>query len=151
MAHLRMAYLQLRAHPFHEAVRRMRGGIQRLNRVHGVEATQPGGYHETLTLTWARLVERALLGTDDVADFDAFIARNPELLRRDRALDHYSRQRIGSARARREFVLPDRSPLPSGDRSASVRNRSGRRKDLAAALADPASRHSTGPSRRTRP
>lgn len=135
-AHLRMAYLHLRRYDFRDAVRRIRRGIRRLNRANRVVDSEAGGYHETLTLAWARLVAAGIAGLRPDADFAAFIARNPGLLARDRVLDHYSRERIDSARARREFVLPDRAPLPAEATNATVRNRSPRRKDSAVAPSD---------------
>ncbi len=111
-AHVRVAYLLLRESTFPEAVRRMRRGIRRLHFEHGAEDSENSGYHETWTLAWARLVAAAITPADDRTPFDAFVAAHPELLERDRALLHYSRERLLSARARREFVLPDRRPLP---------------------------------------
>lgn len=121
--HLRMAFLYLRAHGFPEATRRLRLGIQSLNRAHGTLDARDGGYHETLTLTWARLVEHARLRTGPSASFDDFIVRNPELMARDRVLEHYSQERLRSPQARREFVLPDRAPLPAIPLSGSAPKR----------------------------
>jgi hypothetical protein len=150
-AQLRMAFLLLRRHEFHDAVRRIRRGIRRLNRANGVVDSEAEGYHETRTLAWARVVAAELADLAPEDDFAAFIARNPALLDPDRILLHYSQERIGSVRARREFVLPDRSPLPLPATPRTIRNRSTRRKDSAAASAD-TPRRPTGHqrSRRTR-
>ena len=111
-AHLRIAFLHLRQYPFGDAVRRMRRGIRRLNRAHGVVESDAAGYHETLTLAWARLVAAALATAPPEAHSHAFLAANRELCRQELVLRHYSPERLGSPRARREFVLPDRAPLP---------------------------------------
>ena len=120
-AFLRVAYLELRARALPDAVRRIRRGVQRLERAQGVGAGDPRGYHETLSLAWARLVGAALADVDPAADFDSFIAVHPELLALDRVLQHYSRERLASRRARLEFVLPDRDPLPHAEPSTGSR------------------------------
>ena len=115
-AHLRVAYVQLARASFAEAVQRMREGIPRLNRAQGVPNTDSSGYHETLTVLWAGLVAERMGG--ESRDFEAFIAEHPELLRKELALEHYSRETLLSVRARREFVPPDRLPLAIGERAA---------------------------------
>jgi hypothetical protein len=113
-AQVRTAYLSLKEEPFPEAVRRMRSGIQRFFARYGGEADpEAGGYHETLTLAWARLVAAAMARVDYAADFASFISVNPELLLEDRIQEHYSQERLSSPRAQREFMLPDRAPLPA--------------------------------------
>lgn len=79
-AHLRMAFLLLQRHEFREAVRRIRRGIRRLNRANGVVDSETEGYHETLTLAWARIVAATFADQPPDDDFAAFIARNPALL-----------------------------------------------------------------------
>ncbi|MGH0032035.1 MAG: hypothetical protein ACQGVC_19765 [Myxococcota bacterium] len=103
---LRVAWEVLRTRPFAAAVPRVRRASLR-----GVE-------HATLTLAWLRLVDAGLAHADEAAreDLDAFLAGHPHLRDPDHVLVHYSPARIGSARARREFVLPDRAPLPRSAR-----------------------------------
>jgi hypothetical protein len=93
---LRAAWTELRQHPFAEAVARIR-----------TEAR-----HATRALAWARLVDAAIARTGPGPDLDAFLLQNPELRGSDPLLAHYSPDRLDSERARREFVLPDRKPLP---------------------------------------
>jgi hypothetical protein len=106
------------------------------------------GPHETLILAWARLVEQALSQTGSFGDFADFLGGHPELRLRERVLDYYSPERLRSARAHREFVLPDRAPLPTAP-GIPVRNSSPRRKDSDARSPDPASRIDHPFSRRT--
>ena len=44
---------------------------------------------------------------DAGGDFDEFLRDNPDLLSRDLLARWYSPDRIGSARARRAFLMPD--------------------------------------------
>lgn len=136
-ARVRMAYLILRCDDFASAIGRMRRGILRFNSRNGVSNTSSRGYHETLTLAWARVIASASASAPPDADFATFIASHPDLLRKERILRHYSRERILSARARREFVLPDRDPLPVAPaREAST--------EQPEALAGDVSSHMTG-------
>ena len=149
--HLRIAYLALCVQPYPQAVRRLRDGIRRLDRAHGIPEGDERGYHETLALAWLRLVAAALDSGTPGADSRSFLAMHPELGREDRVLEHYSPDRVRTARARREFVLPDRAPLPAL-RPPTVGNRSDPRKDRVADLDDPAPRahgHILKASRRT--
>jgi hypothetical protein len=52
---------------------------------------------------------------------DAFIEANPALLDTRIMLTHYSRERLFSDAARREFVEPDLAPIPP---AAPLRSRS---------------------------
>lgn len=105
--YLRVAWSELSRRAFHEALPRIRAGVA------------PEAAHATLEIAWARLVAEAL-GSDleraariPATGLDAFLAAHPELRNPDRVLRHYSPERLGLARARHEFVLPDRLPLPS--------------------------------------
>jgi hypothetical protein len=133
-AYLRVAWSELSRHPFHEAIPRIR------------DRAASGAAHATLELAWARLVGEALASGGPGADFDAFLAAHPELRDPERVLRHYSPERIGQERARREFVLPDRLPLPALTPGAprrarvaapGVGERSDRGRDSAAGPAEP--------------
>ena len=115
-AHVRLAYVLLVRLPYEAAVQCLREGIPRLNRSQGVADTATSGYHETLTVAWAALVAERV--EDEALDFDTFIARHPELLRRELVLDHYSRERIFSLQARRGFLPPDRRAVGVLERAA---------------------------------
>lgn len=152
---LRAAFLALRRHGWPEALRRVRRGIRHLDRVHGLRDGDPRGYHETLTLCWLRLLGEALERGGPAADFAGFAARHPEQLEPDRVLRHYSRERLASPRARREFVLPDRAPLPKAPARpaglAAVRNGSARGKDATSPAADAHTRSVERPTPRRTP
>jgi len=110
-AHIRVAFLLLRALPFDAAVARLRAGIQRVNRAHGVVDELTVGYHETLTVAWARLTLAALHDVEPDESFARFVEGHPELLDRARIGAHYSSARIRTWRAKRTFVEPDLAAL----------------------------------------
>jgi hypothetical protein len=101
-AHLRAAYLLLRDRPFLEACMAMRDGLQSLAGKLG----KPDLYHETVTVAFMALVAERAPGA--AADWDAFIARHPELCGRGLLDRYYSEALLGSGAARTTFALPDR-------------------------------------------
>lgn len=111
-AHLTIAYLYLRTHDLAEATSRMRRGIQALNAAHGTPESLDRGYHETLTLAWLRIVDTMMRVHGPGSGPDDFLASQHYLLDRLLLRLFYSRGRIMSADAKREFVEPDLAPLP---------------------------------------
>lgn len=105
---LRSAWSQLRERSFADAI----AGIR--------EATPAAARHATRLLAWARLVDAAIARGGPAGDFEGFLAAHPELGQADHVLAYYSPERLATERAQREFVLPDRAPLPAparcGDR-----------------------------------
>jgi hypothetical protein len=119
-AHLRVAFLYLRDLGFDEALVRIRSGIRALNRSNAVEDTPTSGYHETLTVAWARIVASAITPACS-EDFEAFALSNPRLLAKDLLRAHYSKERLLSPEARASFVEPDLGPLPDqGSRAMTL-------------------------------
>ena len=111
-AHLRITFLYLRNSHFQDAIRRLRNGLRRLHRSHGRGEGDPAGYHETRTLVWARLVSERVGPEWASSTWAAFIGIHGDLLDESRIGFHYSNNRLDTVRARCEFVLPDRAPLP---------------------------------------
>ena len=108
-AHLAVAMAYLADESLAAATVQMRTGLHRFLAHHG----QSGGYHETLTLFWMRLL-------DHLARYRH--SRLP-LWQRVNAVvrshggswpvqAHYSRECTGSAEARQHWVAPDLLPLP---------------------------------------
>lgn len=110
--HVKVAYLYLRSYPPNEAISRMRSGIRAYNAVHQVPDSLTSGYHETITLAWMRLVQAALRESGPAKNADAFVDMHSQLACKRTLLLYYSRERIMSADAKRQFVEPDLAPLP---------------------------------------
>lgn len=87
--------------------------ILALNVSNHVEQTETGGYHETLTVAWYRLV-RFCLSTCDLGDTKLSKINTVLLAHENKReiLDYYSRDLIMSWKARTEWVEPDLKQLP---------------------------------------
>jgi hypothetical protein len=99
--HVRLTWLAVTRHGVDAAVDLVGGGIAR---------AAPGKYHATLTRAWVEVVGRHAGEVDD-PDFEAFVARCPDLLDK-RLLDrHYRPATLAGAAARAGWVPPDLRPL----------------------------------------
>jgi len=103
--HVRMAWLYVREHGAAGAAPHFAADLQRFALAKGV----PGLYHATITAAYIALVAERLLGTPDGAWTD-FAEAHPDLLTwKPGVLDHYySAERLWSAEARAQFLMPDR-------------------------------------------
>jgi len=111
-AHLTVAYLLLREDDFDHALDRMRRGIQKFNAAHGIEQTPTGGYHETLTVAWLRILHAMMITHGPGNGPDGFLDQHPHLLSKVLLRLYYSRARIMSVEARHSWVEPDLAQLP---------------------------------------
>jgi len=112
-AHLTVALWYMLCHEEAAAVQRMIDGIRAYNRANGIRQTRTGGYHETITLFWlaiARRHARQVRGGSSTLDaVNAFVdcyTAQPKLI-----LEYYTKERIGSLRARQFWVEPDLQAL----------------------------------------
>jgi hypothetical protein len=112
-AHVKIAYLYLRQFPLPIAIEKVRAGIQALNAANGVADTPTGGYHETTTLAWVRIVHATLAEHGPAASADAFIEAHPPLAQKNLLRQFYSEERFASPEAKWDFVEPDLAPLSS--------------------------------------
>lgn len=108
-AHLFVAWQYLCRWPLDESIRRFRGALPRLTRKLGIADK----YHETITLFYLyEMAERMPAPDNDMGETDwpVFVAANPDLFDKAPPLisRRYSPERLGSAMARRQFLLPDR-------------------------------------------
>ena len=107
-AHLRVGLWHVYRHGADEALARLREGIRRLNDSHGTANTDTGGYHETITRVFVLLMDRFLSEADRSRSLDNltadFIGHYPSS---DLPLRYYSRERLFSVQARRNWVEPD--------------------------------------------
>jgi len=106
-AHLRLAWLYLRAEPYESAVWRIERTIRRYASHFGVAEK----YHRTITVTWMRLVAAAAAATPDIDRFDAFLRAHEDLMDSGTLRRYYSADRLATPSARTTLVEPDRRPL----------------------------------------
>ena len=102
--HLRLAWLLLHRMPFDEALRLIRGGIQRFAAHHGAAHI----YHETLTTAWVKL-----LATHREASFEEFIMSNEHLLNLELLHRFWTPSVLNSEAAKVGWVPPDKKALPT--------------------------------------
>ena len=111
-AHVRLAYVYLAEGDAERAAERMREGLLRFLRHHGIA---PSKYHETMTRAWTLAVAHFMALSPGAASADAFIDANPRLLDSRIMLTHYSAELLFSEEARARFVEPDAEPIPRHD------------------------------------
>jgi len=113
-AHLAVALWYASRLPFEAALAAVREGIQRVNVAHGVVTTPTGGYHETITRFYMRVICHYVAEQEVAAGRD-WSARVNRLLERygakDLPLRHYTKDLLMSAEARFGWVEPDPLPL----------------------------------------
>ena len=112
--HIKVAYLYLRRHPLDEAIAKVRAGLQAL----AVAWSAPvddleKGYHETMTQAWVRLVHLTLRDCGVAQSADAFCDQQPKLMQKTHLHLFYSRERLITWEAKRDFVEPDLVPFIS--------------------------------------
>jgi hypothetical protein len=106
--HIKVAYLYLRRHPLDEAIAKVRIGLQALAAAWNAPVDDlEKGYHETMTQAWVRLVHLALSDCGMAESADAFCDRHPLLMQKTCLQSFYSRERLMTWEAKREFVEPD--------------------------------------------
>lgn len=104
-AHIRMAWLVLeQSATLQHALDRIRSGIMRFN-----SSKNSIGYHETITVVFAQLIDARRQPGDN---WSAFTERNPDLFDKNILDQFYSRELLFSDRARQTFVEPDLNELP---------------------------------------
>src|SRR5215207_9149655 len=75
-SHLRAAWLLLHAYGFEEGGERFVAAIKHFVAVHDARSK----YHETLTRTWLVAVIDALIGAEEIDDYELFLEARPRLL-----------------------------------------------------------------------
>jgi hypothetical protein len=114
-AHFAAALWLMRRRPDIDPAARMPSMIRAYNEATGVVNTDHGGYHETITQASIRAARRFLSAEPaerplhEVLDL---LMASP-LGRPDWLLAYWSKERLFSVQARREWVEPDLRPLPA--------------------------------------
>jgi hypothetical protein len=117
-AHVKVAFLYLRDHPFDEALVRMRRGIKAYNAANKVPEGPASGYNETTTRAFLHLIAATMAGYGEAMPTptaDAFCDTHPQLMTRNVLRLFYSPQQRMHPLAKSEFVEPDLAPLPRID------------------------------------
>jgi hypothetical protein len=105
-AHIYVAWLYLERYALLEATQHFAAALKRLTSQLGI----PGKYHETITWFFMFLIEERRKELS-ACDWYSFRRENDDLFARgqDSILNrYYKRATLGSDRARRSFLLPDR-------------------------------------------
>jgi len=112
-AHLRVGAWHVHRFGGTVALERLRVGIRALNDAHGVANTATGGYHETITAAYVRLLEQFLAGTEPGVPLEDGVSRllSSPLAGKQALLRFWSKELLLSPRARAEWVPPDLEPL----------------------------------------
>ncbi|MGB7710901.1 MAG: hypothetical protein WBL95_15415 [Microcoleus sp.] len=127
-AHLTVALWYLFYDKEQAAINALRNGIKRYNSAQGIETTKDGGYHETLTLFWVRIIRRYLAqesrNRSMVSLANGLIAKYAS---RTLPFSYYTRDRLMSWEARINWVEPDLRAIDSetvrqGLKSLAVRD-----------------------------
>ncbi|AFY58752.1 hypothetical protein Riv7116_6413 [Rivularia sp. PCC 7116] len=111
-AHLTVALWYLNRDDEQEAINIIRQSIQRYNAAMGIKTTKDGGYHETLTLFWVRMVSHYLSVNKEKSSIPETTIAIYRIYR-DKHLpfQYYSRDLLMSWEARTNWVEPDFKPL----------------------------------------
>ena len=102
--HLRVAFDLLRRHDFIDATTLYAKGIRSIAASAGV----PEKFNTTMTYAFMSLIAERLLDAP-TDSFDAFLARNPDLMESDLLYQWYYQYLLRSDKARRIFLLPRRN------------------------------------------
>ena len=107
-SHVYLAWRYLAETTLPDTLKRYSAALKRLTKKLGVESK----YHETITWFFVfAIAERC--NEQTAGNWAAFKSANPDLVANAKTLlnRHYSRERLATPEACRQFVLPDRAPL----------------------------------------
>jgi hypothetical protein len=101
-AHVRAAYLYLRAMDFPAALERIRRTI----RTYAAHLGKADLYHETITVAYVALIQQHMRERGEGGGWTAFARGNPELLDKSLLSKFYPAEQLASDSARKIFLLP---------------------------------------------
>ena len=107
-AHIRMAWLYLRAYGWDEGITHIRDGIQQFAKRVGASTK----YHETITVFWARIVLHMIHEQPMIERFEEFMAHFPQVLDSRLISGYYSAELLVTPEARQVWMEPDLRALP---------------------------------------
>lgn len=111
--HVVMAGWHLLRSPAEEALTNVRSAVSRYLAAQGVQSTDTSGYHETLTVFWMRVLDRALRTQPaGLTERERLAALADQFGRRTHLYrDYYSFDVMKSTDARQGWIEPDLRPL----------------------------------------
>jgi hypothetical protein len=111
-AHLVVALWYLMRYEKAKATRLIRGGIRRYNESNGVKQTKTGGYHETITLFYIRIIGKFLSNASPDCTLLMLVNSLINVCGdKNLPLEYYSRERLMSWEARTRWLEPDLKAL----------------------------------------
>jgi hypothetical protein len=119
-AHVKLAYLYLTRYGFDAAGTKLRNGIRAYNAAHNVPDQPASGYHETITQFWLRIVETTVQQYGELPTADEFFDFHPQLSQKKNHRLFYSPGLFMSPEAKREFVKPDLTDLPTANNATNA-------------------------------
>ncbi|WP_197426020.1 hypothetical protein [Erythrobacter sp. CCH5-A1] len=112
--HFAYALWCLRHAPDSATPEAMRETIMALNDAHGTPNTDSAGYHHTITIASLHAAQAVLEAHPGAPLGDVLAALMAGRFgRSDWILDHWSREVLFTPAARRDWIAPDRAPLPT--------------------------------------
>ena len=114
-AHVKVAFLYARDHPFSIALDKVRCGIKAYNAAQRIPEGPNSGYNETTTVAFMHLVAATLAAYGEVIptpDAETFCDAHPHLLSKHILRLFYSPERRKHPDAKTTFVEPDLASLP---------------------------------------
>jgi hypothetical protein len=114
-AHVKLAFLYLRSHPFEAALSKLRAGIQAYNAANGVPEGPFTGYNETTTQALLHIVKATMAAYGDLyptESADAFCDAHPQLQSRHVLRLFYTPERRAHPEAKTRLIAPDLTALP---------------------------------------
>jgi hypothetical protein len=113
-AHLVVGFWYLLHHAPPQALSVVRARIMCANEAMGTANTDMDGYHETITRAYMGAIAVHVAGHSPHQTLESLnLLLSSPLAQSDWTLKHYSRDRLFSVLARRQWVEPDLKPLPS--------------------------------------
>lgn len=106
--HLRLAWIQIRRLGVERAAQAVSGAIRQFAAGHG----HADRYHETMTRFWVRVVGMGINRHPTLA-FEDLLAAEPHMLDKNLPFRHWSRERMGSDEAKRQWTEPDLRLMPA--------------------------------------
>jgi hypothetical protein len=105
--HLRLAWIQIRR----LGLERASGWVAIAIRLFATHHGHADRYHDTLTRFWVRAVAIGIQHHPELT-FEGLLAAEPHLLDKNLPYLHWSRERMASDQARRQWVEPDLRSMP---------------------------------------